>query len=152
MTVNRVAYGDLSGLPRSVRWRIQLGLFVDPSTQDPTATTTLESCLQWNSETIAQQNSRFQELMTKYIEEEEEVTKQEEAATTEASPPAPVMLDPLTAMVREQEEKESRKAELYLKYRKEKARRKRGLANDGGFNESGENDGIDRASVRKTAP
>jgi hypothetical protein len=147
MTVNtHVRYGDLSGLPRSVRWRIQLGLFVDPSTEDPTATTNLESCLQWNSETVLQQNTRFRELMEKYIEEEEEVVKEEvkqEAAAAAAAPD----IDPLTAMVMEQEERESRKAELYLKYRKEKARRKRGLLVDGGYNGNPENDGIDRASV-----
>ena len=36
-------------------------------------------------------------------------------------------LDPLTAMVREQEAQEKRRQELDLKYRKERARRKRGI-------------------------
>jgi hypothetical protein len=144
MTVNHLEYGDLSGLPRSVRWRIQLGLFVDPSTEDPTATTNLEFCFQWNSETVSQQNARFRELMEKYIEEEEEVKEAEQEATAAHTA---LDIDPLTAIVREQEERESRKAELYLKYRKEKARRKRGLVIDGGYDGNGENDGIDRASV-----
>ena len=138
-------YGDLSGLPRSVRWRIQLGLFVDPSMEDPTASASVDSCWQWNMVTATQQNERFKTLMEKYIEEEEEEvppTPEPEAA------PAVADVDPLTAMVREQEERESRKAELYLKYRKEKARRKRGLVTDtGGYTGNGESDGVDTASV-----
>ena len=144
--------GNLSDLPRSLRWRIQLGLFVDPAVEDPTVSTSLEACWQWNSTTVTQQNERFKGLMEKYIEEEEEVMNQtaEQSVQGSSSPPAVSDIDPLTAMVREQEERESRKAELYLKYRKEKARRKRGLATDGGYTGDGENDGIDTASVSQT--
>lgn len=141
--------GNLSDLPRSLRWRIQLGLFIDPANEDPTVSTSIETCWQWNSATVTQQNERFKGLMEKYIEEEEEVTNKtvDQSAGNASSPPTVSDIDPLTAMVREQEERESRKAELYLKYRKEKARRKRGLTTDGGYVGNGESDGIDTASV-----
>ena len=60
------------------------------------------------------------------------------------------MMDPLTAMVMEQEAQETRKQELYLKYRKERARRKRGLATELSRPKIGEDDdedGLDRAAV-----
>lgn len=98
-----------------------------------------------NERNIAKQNSRFQEFVTKYIEiEEEEETIPPEVAEGPNPPVADV--DPLTAMMMEQEARETRKAELYLKYRKEKARRKRGLTSEAAEGE-GEDDGIDRASL-----
>jgi hypothetical protein len=50
-------------------------------------------------------------------------------------------------MVLEQKAQETRKAELLLKYKKERARRKRGLTTEGRYTGSDESDGIDRASV-----
>jgi hypothetical protein len=136
---------ELANLPRSVRWRIQLGIFLDPSQADPTASTTLDFVYKWNQAAISEHNARFQELMAKYVEEE--VEDEHEEGEASAAPPAPAEIDPLTAMVREQEARETRKAELYLKYRKEKARRKRGLTTEGAGSPGGENDGIDRVSV-----
>jgi hypothetical protein len=102
----------------------------------------LEYVFKWNEELISQQKARFNELMEKYVEEEEEEgsPEQEEADNKAAE------VDPLTAMVMEQEARETRKAELLLKYRKERARRKRGLTVEAGTS-GGESDGIDRASV-----
>ena len=154
---NATAGDTLVGLPRSVRWRIQLGLLVDPSQMDPTVTTFssetdtayLESVFQWNQDTISQQTTRFHQLMEQYVEEE--MTPEEEEAAAAAADmdkqPAEVeVLDPLTAMVMEQEARETRKAELLLKYRKERARRKRGLTAEAGY-VGEDSDGIDRASV-----
>ena len=149
-------FGDLSNLPRSLRWRIQLRLFVDPSMVDPAAGIDIEQVHKWNEEAIAHQNDRFQQLMEKYIEEEDD--EEEEAGASAGAGPGgdgpgenatvAVDIDPLTAMVREQEARETRKAELYLKYRKERARRKRGLVTETGNIVGEEVEGIDRASVR----
>lgn len=101
--------------------------------------------------------------MEKYVHEEEE--EQAEACDdstssktngigdggeTGAHTGSPVDVDPLTAMVMEQEARETRKQELYLKYRKERARRKRGLVTElSRPTDAGEeDDGLDRASVR----
>jgi hypothetical protein len=151
----------LSNLPRSVRWRIQLGLLETGLDAGPTLASvdTLYDC---NQVLIEQQRRRFQELMEKYVtpEEEETTTTTTPEPSNESPAPSPsMMLDPLTAMVMEQEQQETRKQELYLKYRKERARRKRGLSTEltrrstttGGSlyeEEEAEEDGIDRASVR----
>ena len=122
-----------------------MGLLSDPAKLDPTAKTDLEHVLQWNEEALSQQKARFHELMEKYVEEEEEEEEQQHKKT---EPPKPAEVDPLTAMVMEQQARETRKAELMLKYRKERARRKRGLAVEAGSANGDESDGIDRASVR----
>jgi hypothetical protein len=139
---------DLSIVPRSVRWRIQLGVnrSIDQSlVSEPLDTLSTKELLvliyATNKEAIRQQNERFQSLMEKYVEEEVDEEEQETPADT----PAPE-IDPLTAMVMEQDAIESRKAELLLKYKKEKARRKRGLTTEG-RHIGDESDGIDRASV-----
>ncbi len=87
--------------------------------------------------------------MEKYVEAEEEDEHDKHASEEEVKEtPAPAPeIDPLTAMVMEQEARETKKAELYLKYRKERARRKRGLTSETGNSTGEENDGIDRASV-----
>jgi hypothetical protein len=132
--------------PRSVTWRIQLGLLKGGGSS-------LEEIYQQNKEIIAQQHKRFQELVEKHVEMEDEEEeqhvndaqqgivqkKQEETVVDD--------MDPLTAMVQETEQRETRKKELYLKYRKERARRKRGL-NVEAQAQGEESDGIDRASVR----
>jgi hypothetical protein len=141
---------DLSTVPRSVRWRIQLGVYqgIDPSTfGEPLDTLSTKELLDHiydtNKESIRQQHERFQRLMDKHVEVEVEEEEQEMATDkTEAAPE----IDPLTAMVKEQEAIETRKAELLLKYKKERARRKRGLSTEG-RHIGDESDGIDRASV-----
>jgi hypothetical protein len=105
----------------------------------------MEYVFKWNEGTIGQHNARFKELMEKYVEVEEE--EEHHPSEEEVKETAPLEVDPLTAMVMEQEARETRKAELYLKYRKERARRKRGLTSETGNSTGEENDGIDRASV-----
>ena len=150
----------LDSLPRSVRWRIQLGLLEYDS--DLSSQHTLENIYSLNASQIEQQNNKFQELMEKYVhEEEEEQTEAYDDLTSSktngigdggeagAHAGSPVDVDPLTAMVMEQEARETRKQELYLKYRKERARRKRGLVTElSRPTDAGEeDDGLDRASV-----
>ncbi len=136
---------DLSTIPRSVQWRIQLGVYqsIDPSGLEVLSETEmLELIYQANKDVIQRQHERFQGLVEKYVEIElEDVPSPEKAA-----PPQDVEVDPLTAMVMEQQALEMRKAELLLKYKKERARRKRGLTTEG-HHIGDENDGIDRASV-----
>jgi hypothetical protein len=107
----------------------------------------MEYVLKWNEDTIAQHNARFKELMEKYVEVEEEDEHDKHVSEEEVKETPAPEIDPLTAMVMEQEARETRKAELYLKYRKERARRKRGLTSETGNSTGEENDGIDRASV-----
>jgi hypothetical protein len=139
-------------LPRSVRWRIQLGLLQEPTTKSSTSHCTLDEVTEYNRQVIAQQSEWFKALVEKHLEEEEDDDDKEEeeehAEEKEESVPQPpsIDVDPLTAMVMEQQAQETRKAELYLKYRKERARMKRGLAVEARVIES-ENDQVDRASV-----
>ena len=67
---------------------------------DPTAGTSLEYVYKWNEEAVAQQNDRFNALMEKYVEEEEEEEEAPEEVAGETKAPE---VDPLTAMVMEQE-------------------------------------------------
>ena len=94
-----------------------------------------------------------QSLKNRSIPENENTSGQESAtaAGEETADPTPLSnaapeIDPLTAMVMEQEAIETRKAELLLKYKKERARRKRGLTTEG-RQVVGESDGVDEASV-----
>lgn len=143
MTMN---HNFLSVIPRSVRWRIQLGIFqsVDPAEfRESSTKDILDAIYQINTGVIQQQKERFQSLMEKYVEEEvEDELHSPEPPQTAALPE----VDPLTAIVMEQQAIETRKAELLLKYKKERARRKRGLTTEG-RHIGDESDGIDRASV-----
>lgn len=156
---NRIQGEHLSMLPRSVRWRIQLGLLQDPSAID--LDSTLETVLECNKETVMECNKVFKELVEKHVEETEEVDESSldniagtngqvlsssSSSTPDTSKSIEVDVDPLTAIVMEKEARETRKAELYLKYRKERARRKRGLTTEARIIES-ESDEVDRASV-----
>ena len=138
---------DLSIVPRSVRWRIQLGVYemVDPTDWNASSTSELLNLIyERNKETIQKQHDRFQALVEKYVEVE---IPGEEAPSPEKDAPLQVPdVDPLTAMLMEQQALETRKAELLLKYKKERARRKRGLTTEG-RQIGDESDGIDQASV-----
>ena len=157
----------LSSLPRSVRWRIQLGLLQDPSENtiannkgknDDERVCNLEALTDYNHDAILKQTERFKALVEKYVEETVQVDNEKpgmsKSLSTESNEPddglkstsKPAEIDPLTAMVMEKEAQETRKAELYLKYRKERARMKRGLATEARVIES-ESDEVDRASV-----
>jgi hypothetical protein len=160
---DKVVTGDLSCVPRSIRWRILLGLLNDPTNSSNVesrhghigGTCTLQTVHDCNIEVIAQQNDRFKILVEKHVEEDETEQqarqRHEEGSsngTTDTGQEASTApeVDPLTFMVMEEEARETRKAELYLKYRKERARRKRGLTTEAKIIES-ENDEVDRASV-----
>lgn len=142
----------LESLPRSIRWRIQLGLLQDPVAHaNQSGVCNVESVLEVNRDTITKQQERFKNLEDKYVEETTEDGKQDQASESTGfdstnDPPKPAEIDPLTAMVMEKEAQETRKAELYLKYRKEKAMMKRGLKTEARVIES-ESDTVDRASV-----
>ncbi|KAL3899100.1 MAG: hypothetical protein SGARI_006532, partial [Bacillariaceae sp.] len=145
----KVSHGDLSALPRSVRWRIQLGLLQEPPSSDISRQCTLAEVTECNRELVEQQNERFKKMVEQHLEEDEEEPEgdnQAAAAPDATNNNSAAMLDPLTAMVMEQEAQETRKAELYLKYRKERARMKRGLHVEARVIE-GESDEVDRASL-----
>jgi hypothetical protein len=135
-----------SSLPRSIQWRLQLGLLKGVTNM------TLEEIILENQDLVKQQSTRFERLMEKHVHSEEEDDENEEEVTASAAVPeqAPQQpapeYDPLTAMVMENEARETRKQELYLRYRKERARRKRGLTTEAQPHGE-ESDGIDRASV-----
>lgn len=150
----------LALLPRSVRWRIQLGLLRDPTPSDAKRTNicdeggnscTLQAVLEYNSDVVAQQLGRFRELVERHAEEKiDEGENSQDKGNDELdnlnTAAKSTEVDPLTAILIEQEAQETRKTELYLKYRKEKARRNRGLATEARVIES-ESDEVDQASV-----
>ena len=120
-------------LPRSIRWRLQLGLLALPPPSENDGCST-EELYTYNSSLLHDQRTRYQDLVEKYevhVVSTESDTQQEAAAPPEAEIPdettALAALDPLTAIVREQEAQAKRRQELELKYRKERARRNRGL-------------------------
>lgn len=138
-------------LPRSIRWRLQLKLFEWPPDANPTGSTLMEQIQRQNANIIQQQNERFQKLVEQYIEEDVPEGEEETAPTVSheetTAPTASAEIDPLTAIFMEKQAQETRQAELLLKYKKERARRKRGLTTEGGRQIGDETDGIDRASV-----
>ena len=133
----------LSMIPRSVRWRIQLGLLTDPTFLGKGVPVKIKNVLECNREKVKECDDLFKELVKKYLEEAEEVDKTNGRNTGSKTE---VDIDPLTSFVKEEEARESKKAQLYLKYRKERARRKRGLSTEARFVES-ESDEVDRDSV-----
>lgn len=143
----------LSLLPRSVQWRIRLGIYQGTQEGDPTTTEAqlLAMVYQSNQGAIQAHNERFAKLVEEHVEEEvpeSEVETHEAPASTDATTPqsAPEV-DPLTAIVLEQDAIQTKKDELMLKYKKERARRKRGLTTEGNAGQNDESDGLDRASV-----
>lgn len=178
--VDRV--NDWSTLPRSVQWRLKLGILSEPpltregqednsskrGSSSSSNHLTLEILLKQNQLIVTEINDKFKDLVTKHVEEDEQTQNERnesnhnDAASnggvggnagnnnhdtdTAATASVPAEIDPLTAMVMEEQARETRKAELYLKYRKERARRKRGLTTEARIIES-ESDEVDRASV-----
>jgi hypothetical protein len=163
-------------MPRSIRWRIQLGLLQVPedeaSEQQNKASPSLSDLAKHNQERLALQRQEYDRLVEKHeirrvlrhavVMEDKDgfvVTdkKKESSPTLVANDDAvdPLFhtsshndddnplaqngvapsdkkkssqLDPLTAMVMEQERQEKRLHDLDLKYRKERARRKFGIS------------------------
>lgn len=162
---------DGPSLPRSIRWRLQLGVWRLPDSSRVVAQTTdfqsdstpappppsplyvLQEIVEANRDLMEAQRRSYellvqelQELVQEHAEQEaKQQAKQEEAASTEtlevAFPNTPsddddedsngmVMVDPLTAMALERDAQEERLQNLDLKYRTERARRKRGMQGD----------------------
>lgn len=119
---------------------------IDPASKAATPMPlSLETVLEANGEQILKQNDRYQDLVSRYMDvevEEEQVNEQDQGQHAQSA----AEIDPLTAMVMEKEAHESRKAELYLKYRKEKARRNRGLATEARVVQE-DTDGVDQAAL-----
>ena len=147
---------DWSTLPRSIRWRLQLGILSEPPQPTQQQQLDLEILLKHNQTTIKAINDKFKELVTNHVEVEEEDSgggencggnSTKETSSAANSGGGADEIDPLTAMVMEEQARETRKAELYLKYRKERARRKRGLTTEARIIESECDEVVDRASV-----
>jgi hypothetical protein len=155
-----IALNDWSKLPRSVRWRLQLGILSEPPPDGQDQDLSLDVLFQHNKSIVSDLGEKFKELVTKHVEEDEDGgNNNNDDDGTEADNNSgksnggneggnahATEIDPLTAMVMEEQARETRKAELYLKYRKERARRKRGLTTEARIIES-ESDEVDRASV-----
>jgi hypothetical protein len=118
---------DLDGSNlRSFRWRVQLGLIPPPTAEWPTV--------------LAEQRENYQQLVEQhpFPDDDEQQLKHgnhgaggDASAITDTDAASAALLDPLTAMLMEEQEKSERLEELDLKYRREKALRKRGLAGNG---------------------
>lgn len=118
---------------RSNRWRVQLGLF----RKDQPDT--------W--ERVQQQRRvEYQQLVAQYPfpDDGEDDDDDNDEAEMDAPAVAAASLDPLTAMVMQQEEKTVRLQALDLQYRKERARRNRGL---GGADRVMEDEEYDEAAA-----
>ncbi|KAI2501903.1 hypothetical protein MHU86_12524 [Fragilaria crotonensis] len=150
---------DGPALPRSIRWRLQLGVWMLPSSQkeqhqqhwqdgdahDTESEWTLTEILERNQDLIDVQRGNYdllvqmlQEVMEQNDEQEQEheqVREQNDsdeehpskATTASLNTKLPTPVDPLTALVKERDAQEQRLYDLDLKYRKRRARRKRGL-------------------------
>jgi hypothetical protein len=148
---------NYSKLPRSVTWRLLLGLLRSPTGTSSSMDVSLDQVLDCNDELLQEEVSHYEQLQALYqphLKQEQSQQYQGEAVavlsdhdsqgqdatatTTNISllPQDPLnasaaAFDPLTAMMMEQQAQESRRQELDLRYRKEKARRNRGLSEPG---------------------
>jgi hypothetical protein len=137
---------DGPALPRSIRWRLQIGVWSLPEKDEPDSdcnntsggdrTWTLVELLERNHDQIEIQRGNYNllvEMMQEIMEEDDQPYKGTEQGEVEATPahipivPADVDMDPLTALVKERDAQEKRLHELDLKYRTRRARRKRGV-------------------------
>ena len=145
-------------LPRSIRWRLQLGVWMLPSPQreqlqlqdsdEIEPEWTLPEILERNQDLIDVQRGNYdllvqmlQEVMEQNDEQEREQEHEQIDPESEDENPSnpstpttvslnttlPILVDPLTALVKERDAQEQRLYDLDLKYRKRRARRKRGL-------------------------
>jgi hypothetical protein len=172
---------DGPALPRSIRWRLQIGVWSLPEDMDAPdsggargayengsgsgsgssrdRTWTLEEIWERNHDQIEIQRGNYNllvEMLQEIMEQDDQPYKgMEHCDVTEAAaapvPSAPVQtpvptaaedvdIDPLTALVKERDAQEQHLHELDLKYRKRRARRKRGVVD-------GESDRGDTYSV-----
>ena len=147
-------------LPRSVVWRLRLGLLQPPpplpaTNNNSSNKPTLETILQTNATLLQEEEAQYQQRQETYrhhfVQDPDHNTRgqdpvQDPAAKVATTTPDPFVLvsspdplssstaaeDPLTAMLQQQEAQEHRRHDLELKYRKEKALQKRGLTVGGG--------------------
>ncbi|KAL7577362.1 hypothetical protein ACA910_002094 [Epithemia clementina (nom. ined.)] len=117
----------LSLSSRCIQWRIHLGVFPANTTQDELMTLLQQECL------------HYQQLLEQHPfpvppEEQQQQQQQQakngegtsmETATNNAAASVDSLLDPLTALMMEEQSKQERLQELELQYRKERARRNR---------------------------
>jgi hypothetical protein len=135
-------------LPRSVRWRMQMGLLKYPESDIGWTIADLHA---YNEQVLNQQRAAYKSLCDQYIQQQDSVPMNEmvveededgflvdrqqpemEEEISESEQQEEKLrlddMDPLTMIVMDMEKKEKRRQELELKYRKEKALRKRGVA------------------------
>lgn len=160
---------DGPSLPRSIRWRLQLGLLALPNSngdeKEQDNVYSFKELYECNASLLQDQRRRYQDLVEQHAEtlhaflhaeQQDDNTNANKQASQESTPAnetttAAVSLDPLTAMLREQEAQEKRRQELELKYRKERARRNRGISNDGQVSNDSGGDGATTDAVRQTS-
>ena len=123
-------------LPRSIRWRLQLGLWKLMHKDEGEQEWSLQELNDFNKDLVKEQRDEYCRLVQRLREEEQkqiELEKQEKEKRAKEDPLAMMSagenadVDPLTAMMLQQEAQEKRLQKLELKYRIERARRKHGL-------------------------
>jgi len=143
---------DGPSLPRSMRWRLQLGVFkLPPSSLSSSSDQQEVQVDKWSFSDLWQCNSDIcQELRWEYtrLQQEWMVFRSEQQTTQQTKQTKkPIVvslsksspsLDPLSAFAKENTAQEKRLEELELKYKREKALRKRGLYNED--NDGGDDD------------
>jgi hypothetical protein len=105
---------SILSLPRSFRWRVQLRV--------------LSSIAQEWDVTLAQQRDHFVKLVDQYPFPDARNESNHPSSAAENSINEGTDMDPLTAMVMAETKQQERLHQLEMKYRKEKALRKRGMA------------------------
>ena len=152
-------------LPRSIRWRMQLGQL---KYQESDIGWTTDELNIYNREFMKQQRTIYQGLCENYemkgvgflqdengfvVQQEEDHDDDEEDQPDDNNhndngDGDPNEVDPLTMMVMDIEKKEKRRQELDLKYRKERALRKRGATVETVLDDDSDGDRFDTYSVR----
>jgi len=153
-TLTSTAAAMMTGptIPRSIRWRMQLGILQYPPNNNNEWT--MEELSSYNETKVLQQRRTFSELRHTYCDEldmtsnvdrttdttngEKELTPNEDNAASNDD------IDPLTQMVLDMERKEQRLQQLEVKYRKERALRNRGVTLEPKIVLDDEEDGGDR--------
>ena len=118
---------DGPSLPRSVRWRLQLGVWKLPHKDEGELQWTLEEILERNHDLIEIQRGNYN-LLVEMLHELMEQEEQEQVQEQQQEESITLDVDPLTALVQERDAQAQRLHDLDLKYRKQRARRKRGVA------------------------
>ena len=151
---------DGPSLPRSMRWRLQLGVFKLPPLFIPgnEVVEGEEELLKWSFSDLWQCNSDIcQELRWEYTRLKQEWmvfrseqqsqslsltenNKEQQSSNLSSSTGSLSLLDPLSAFAKEKTAEKKRLEELELKYKREKALRKRGMYNEDDDDNDNENE------------